>query len=52
MAIFKNTILKTTTSLKKKPKRKILVKFSSEFKIVVLSGHVTDNVIAMKVIKT
>ena len=29
----------------------ILVKFSSKFKILVLSGHVTDDIITMKVIK-
>ena len=52
MAIFKNTIYKSTTSLKKNPKREILVKFSSEFKNEVGSGYVTDDVMAIKVITT
>ena len=36
--------LKNYNFAKKYPKRKILVKISSEFKIVALSGHVTDDV--------
>ena len=47
MAIFKNTIKKNCNFAKKGPKREILVKFSSEFKNVVRSGQVTDDVITM-----